>query len=245
MSGEKPDKSYEVESSQEHEPPAIRALDVCPNCGSNLGSIDSVVCLRCGFDLKTLKVIKTATGKAAEKKEEAAEEEEEAEPLVSPGRGDLWLPGLVAAAAIGVLAVAYLAGWGGLFGPEATIGFGTRVAGLVKMATRTAVWTLAGMGGLIVLAHMLKTRLGDRRLAAVRMLAVVGAVSLATMINIPSQGLEWAVQLALQAAGFVAVSMGFFGLNVRDASTLLGVAVMAGVALLLVSSAVWWAAWPV
>ncbi len=239
--GEKPDKSYKLESGEEQEPSSIRALDVCPNCGSPLGGIDAVVCLRCGFDLKTLKVIKVVTGEAAAPEAEA-EEEEEPELLTEPGRGELWLPGSLAAGALGLLSVCYLAGWGGLFGAEETAGFGVRVAGLVKMATRTATWTLAGVGGLYVLAHMLTARLGDVKLAATRVLAIVGVVSLAALISIPSQALEWSVQLALQAGGFVGLSMAFFGLNVRDASTLLGVAFMSVVALVLISAAVLWAA---
>jgi len=87
MSEEKPDKSYgldpvdetkpveaetppeqtdEPDDEPDPEPPAesshIKGLDVCPNCASPLGGVDAVVCLRCGFDMKTLKVIKVETG---------------------------------------------------------------------------------------------------------------------------------------------------------------------------------------
>ena len=45
--------------------PYVKTLDVCPNCGANLPSSDSLVCLRCGFNLKTLQVMATETGEAA------------------------------------------------------------------------------------------------------------------------------------------------------------------------------------
>jgi len=70
------------------EPPAVAALDVCPNCASPLGGVDIIVCMRCGFDMKSLKVIKTDT------KATAKPIEEEEQPILSePGTGDYWLHG--------------------------------------------------------------------------------------------------------------------------------------------------------
>ncbi len=63
------------------EPSAIKALDVCPNCGSPLGAVDVVVCMRCGFDLKSLKVIETEKGEVV-----VPEAPEEAPRSSSPAR---------------------------------------------------------------------------------------------------------------------------------------------------------------
>ena len=119
MADEKKDKSYGIEPDEEREaappspadvpeslppePDSIRALDVCPNCGSPLGGVDVVVCLRCGYDMKAMKVIKTDTkGTAAEP------QEQDSGVLVEAGLGDLWLPAAMAVAGLGLLGAGYL-----------------------------------------------------------------------------------------------------------------------------------------
>ncbi|MHC4274449.1 MAG: hypothetical protein ACYSUR_12390, partial [Planctomycetota bacterium] len=175
MNAEKKDKQYGLEPQEpdsgsapeaapkapvpppSEEPPAVAALDVCPNCGSPLGGVDIVVCLRCGFDMKSLKVIETDTkGKVA-----AKPDEEEPPVLSEPGTGDYWLPWAMAAGGLGLLAIGYLWGAGGLFPGEEAVGFGVRAVGLLKMLVKTAVLALAGFGGLFVLAHMVSAQLGD------------------------------------------------------------------------------------
>lgn len=222
---------------------SIRALDVCPNCASPLSGPDAVVCLRCGFDLKSLKVIKTAKG-TKEVVPEQDDEAAEAPPLVTPGAGDLWAPAAIAIASLLLLCFGYMAGWGGLFGGEDVPGFGQRAAGLAKMLARTAVWTGAGFGGLWILASMLSARLGDLKLGAVRILAIVSAVSLVAVIGFDSRALEWTLQLVLQAGAFVGLSMALFRLSARDAATLLGFTVMLVVVLALMAAMVLWAAPP-
>jgi hypothetical protein len=116
MTAEKKDKQYDLEPREPdaepapearprppqapeiEESPAVRALDVCPNCGSPLGGVDVVVCLRCGFDLKSLKVIETETGGTA-----APEAEKQEDRVLSePGTGDYWLPWAMAAIGLGL-----------------------------------------------------------------------------------------------------------------------------------------------
>src|SRR5687768_17541375 len=82
---------------------SVKELDVCPNCGASMRGTDALVCLRCGFDLKTMRVVKTEVG-------EAVEPVAEAPPLVRPGMGDLWLPAVIAAACGGFLLICYMAG---------------------------------------------------------------------------------------------------------------------------------------
>ncbi|MCZ6445243.1 MAG: hypothetical protein O6758_03555, partial [Planctomycetota bacterium] len=70
----------EAESSAGQTESSVKALDTCPNCGASMAATDTLLCLRCGFDLKTLKVIKTVTGEAA-KVEQLEQEDEEAPPI--------------------------------------------------------------------------------------------------------------------------------------------------------------------
>ncbi|MHC4978658.1 MAG: hypothetical protein ACYTGT_06485 [Planctomycetota bacterium] len=257
MTAEKKDKQYDLEPHEPdperapeaapkapkppdiEEPPAVAALDVCPNCGSPLGGVDIVVCMRCGFDMKSLKVIETETKGTAKP---AAEEEQ---PVLSePGTGDYWLPWAMAGAGLGLLAIGYLWGAGGLFGGEEAVGFGARAVGLLKMLVKTAVLALAGFGGLHALAHMVSAQLGDAKLAAVRMLGITAAIGLLAFFNLKSAGAEWTVESVTQALAFLGLTMLLFRLSVRDAATLLGVTIIAVVLLLLVSAAVQWAIIP-
>ena len=220
------------------EPDSIRALDICPNCGSTLPSIDAVVCLRCGFDFKTLKVIRTDTAGTVEPEVEP----EEKPPLCGPGAGDLWLPWAMAGVSLGLLTVGYLAGAGGLIGDagEEAVGFGVRLAGVLKMLVRTGLLALAGVAGLLLVAQILVAPLGNVKLAAVRMVGIFAAVSLLTFFNVQSNSLEWTIEAVCQAVAFVGLAMVLFQLSLRDAATLLGVTVCAVIGLLLTAALVMW-----
>ena len=272
MSDEKPDKSYGLEPQDEEtvpaasgapaetpaeqtntggddqpapDPPAetshIKALDVCPNCASPLGGVDTIVCLRCGFDMKTLKVIKVETGETTIPD---ADEPEQAEPLCVPGVGGMGLPAVMAGASLVLLTMGYLSGARGLFTVPAdeTVGLGAGLGGLTGMLVRTGGLTLAGMGGLSVLAHMIDRRVGDMKLAAVRLLGIFAALGLLTFFNLESSALEWTMEAIFQAVIFVGLASVLFRLGIRDAATLMGVTVFSVIILLLVSALVLWSA---
>ena len=271
MSKKKPDKSYGLDPSNDEESPPkstpddtvpeqideggddlaepdppeesshIKALDVCPNCASPLGGVDAVVCLRCGFDMKTLKVLEVKTGETATPE---TDESEKGEPLCVQGVGGVGLPAAMAIVSLVLLAIGYLFGARGLFAVpvEETVGFNARVGGLLGMLVRTGGLTLAGMGGLSVLSHMLDRRLGDMQLAAVRLLGIFAALGLLTFFNLESSALEWTMESIFQAVIFVGLASVFFGLSIRDAATLMGVTVFSVIILLLGSALVLWAA---
>jgi hypothetical protein len=232
---DQPDPDPPAESSH------IKALDVCPNCASPLGGVDAVVCLRCGFDMKTLKVLEVKTGETVAPD---TDESEESEPLCVQGVGGVGLPAAMAIVSLVLLAIGYLFGARGLFDVpvEETVGFNARVGGLLGMFVRTGGLTLAGLGGLSVLSHMFDRRLGDMQLAAVRLLGIFAALGLLTFFNLESSALEWTMESIFQAVIFVGLASVFFGLNVREAATLMGVTVFSVIILLLGSALVLWAA---
>lgn len=222
------------------DPDAIKALDVCPNCGSPLGGVDAVVCLRCGFDLKTLKVIKVETGETTAPDDQ--DEPAAAEPLSGPGLGGSALPAGIAAVSLVLLALGYLFAARGLVGgsAEEAVGFGTRLGGMLRMLVRTGGLALAGMGGLSVLSHMLDRPFGDLRLAAIRMLGIFAALGLVTFFNIESVRLEGILEAVFQAILFVGIGLVMFRLTIRDAATLMGVTAFSVIILLLLSWLVLW-----
>ena len=76
----KPVEAYDVEAAP---PPkdAPRLADLkCPNCGAERDDEHELLCLRCGYNMVTLKVEKTKTGDA----EVVPEEGEDGEPREAP-----------------------------------------------------------------------------------------------------------------------------------------------------------------
>jgi hypothetical protein len=224
------------------EPAAIKALDVCPNCGSPMPSVSDVLCLRCGFNTRTLRVEKTASGKDArrppsgepqDEQEEAAAEE--AEPLCRAGRGDMVLPGIIAAVGALVLAICYLSGAGGLFGVEEGVTLLQRLGAAGAGLLRIVVLTGCGLAGVVFLARFVhETTVGDLALAALRVAAIVAAAQLVLLFKAPA-ALEFPVQFLVQMAVGLALAMYFFSLDVRDAA-LATLATVAGFLVLLVVS---------
>ncbi len=237
---EKNTPTGDAESSAGQTESSVKALDTCPNCGASMAGSDTLLCLRCGFDLKTLKVIKTVTGETA-KVEQDEQEDEEAPPISAPGRGELWLPGAVAIASLLILSIGYLSAAGGLFADGEEISVGERLVGVLKLLVGTAVLSLSGLGGLFVMATILQRPLGDVKLAAVRMLGIVAAIALLRFMNVESAAWERTFEFVSQAVAFIGLAMAMFRLGVRDAATVLGVTVLAVVGLLMVSQLVLWA----
>ncbi|MHC4106720.1 MAG: zinc ribbon domain-containing protein [Planctomycetota bacterium] len=220
---------------------SVRSLDVCPNCGANMAS-GVVVCLRCGYDLKSLKVLKTVSGGTVE-----APEPEEAEvqpPLCEAGRGDLWLPASVAVVCGLLLAIGYLMGADGLYAATgeageraaATPGLGTRLLALIQFVCLVVILAACGLGALGVLARLLERALGDLKLASVRIVGAVTAARLVTLVDIGVRSLEWVVEGLVQMVVFFLLATFLLRLKPRDGLVLT-------VATVVMFIAVWLGAW--
>jgi hypothetical protein len=242
MSEDRAKPHYQVEPAAD-EPADIHALDVCPKCGASLPDITTLVCLRCGFDLKTMKAIDTKVGVEA-----AAEEVGNGKraPLAAPGRGDRWLPLALAGASVLVLVIGFLAGADGLFAGVEPARATRRLLGLSRAVMQIALLTVAGAGALVAMARLLGTTLGDVRLAAARMLGIIAVLALARFLNLNSDALEWSFETLIQAAAFIGLTMVCFALDVREALTMLGLLVVALAVLMAIASLTLWAlAWEV
>ncbi len=219
---------------------SVKSLDVCPNCGANMAT-GVVVCLRCGYDLKSLKVLETVSGGTVEAPQpEEAEEAEAQPPLCEAGRGDLWLPASVAVVCGLLLAIGYLLGADGLYPTTGeageTPGLGARFVALIQFLCRLVILTACGFGALAVLARLLERKLGDLKLASVRIVGVVTAARLMTFVDIAVRSLEWAVEGLLQMVVFFLLARFLFRLTARDGLVLT-------VATVVMFVAVWLGAW--
>jgi hypothetical protein len=233
---------FQLEDAASSAESHIQSLDVCPNCGSPMPDAKTLVCLRCGFDMKRLEVIKTKTGETTI--EDPKDKPEKAPPLCRAGRGDLWLPGVLAAIAVTLLLLGYLAGATSLF-PRATadpVPMGMRFTGLLRSGLLILIWALCGIGGLTFLGRLLERPFGDLKLAAIRMIGITAVMRLMMYVHIGPPLVDWPLQAVLQAAVFYVLLLALFGLTVRDAATTLLATLISFVMLWIAALAVNWAA---
>ncbi|MDY7110148.1 MAG: hypothetical protein SYC29_16075 [Planctomycetota bacterium] len=223
----------------------MHALDVCPNCGSTMRGPDTLVCMRCGFDLKTMKVIETKMG------ETTADEEgkPKRDPLVREGPGDRWLPLTLAIIGGVILLIGQLAGAAGLFpelrsgleeGETLTIPWAARWEGAGQLPVFIGLWTMCGFGALIVGAWLFGRPLGHVGLAALRMLGIVAIARCVGFISIPLRLGEFLLESLLAGAAFFALTVLLFRMKPRDAGTVLVVTIVLFLALFVIGHLVTW-----
>jgi hypothetical protein len=202
------------------EPSPRKVDEVCPNCGRPRPDRTEMLCLECGYNMRTLRVERTHAGKPQEIDDEEPEGEPEPVFLSRPGRGNLILPGAAAAAAGAILLFGVLFGVEGLFpdhprvsdGAVDPITFVERMEGLGRALVLALVWFGCGVGGLVALAGLNSARLGDVRLLAVRMAAVVLVTRLWSLLDA-----GWLVETPPQVATWVGLALFLFNLKPRDA----------------------------
>ncbi|MEE8153433.1 MAG: hypothetical protein V3T53_00570 [Phycisphaerales bacterium] len=225
-------------ASETEEPPksSVKALDVCPNCGATMREGNLLVCLRCGFDLKTLRVLETQTGQ--EIQEEDEEEAEPPEPLSQPGRGDFLVPSILAGISVLLISIGYLVGADGLFNLKSEDGFPIDPAAAqrfgqwgVYLAT-LVLGSLCGLAGVFVVARLNETTFGDWRLGSLRIVAIFATLWLAKFVDLGGGFVELSAEWILHAGIFVGLSMYFFRLTPRDGAT-------AGLSALLLAAVFW------
>jgi len=215
------EKHFEPEIEQDSD--YIHSLDICPNCGKSMGSTRNLICVHCGFDLKTMKVIQTAKGEVTvEEVEQTATERWQATPICPPGLGDFITPGVMAAVGFGVLLIGLLAGASGLY-PDPESG---RVRGVLAEVVISGMWIAAAAAAVKVLSILLERPAGDLRLTFARAAGIVALMRLATFMNLLSNSWEWVLQSALQLPIAAGLSLVLYKIKPRDAAILLGLAII-------------------
>ncbi len=230
-------------------PLPIETLDVCPNCGESMRDTDTLVCIKCGFDLKTLKVMETETGETMVTPEETGASATSGDPLARPWAVDPWAPLALAGLAVAILAVGYLTAQAGLF-DEAQITAGTdgvaevawkhRFVGLAQFPLLIGIWVLCGFGAFFTGGWMFARPRGDIAIAAARLLAIAATARLTSFISLPYPQLERLVEAGASAAVVFLLIMVAFRLKPRDSGVMLGLGVLAFLVLYSVSGVVAW-----
>lgn len=220
----------------------------CPNCGAPMPA-DALVCLRCGYDLKSLEAKRTRIEKPQEVDEEA--EAEKSGPVSRPGRGDLWLPLAMAAISGAALIIGYLVGAHGLYpgivattpqGQEVAISIGQRFLAVLQFLVLIGMMGVCGLAGLFLVAQAMQRPVGDMPLAVARMLGIVTAIRLVTFLQMPGpRWVEWLTESVIQAAAFIGLSILLYTLKPRNGAMMGVFALAALVALWLFARAMVWA----
>jgi hypothetical protein len=245
--GEKPapDRARPSEEADERSSSGVRALDVCPNCGSPMRGRDTLVCMRCGFDLKTMKVIETKTGATTVDEDEKAQRP----PLVKEGPGDPWLPLVLAIIGAAILLIGCLAGAPGLFphvratlaeGATLVISWDERWGAAARFPILILLWTMCGFGSLIAGAWLFGRPMGNVGLGALRMLGIVAIAHCVSFISFSWRLGEFLVESLLAAAVFFILTTLLFRVKPRDAATILVVTIVLFLALFVIGHVVTW-----
>jgi len=216
----------------------VSALDVCPSCGAKLRGDDTVLCLRCGFDLKTLEQRETETGVA-----ETPEPPADLTPIVRAHWTDrIVLPVIIGLAAVALIVAAII----GAPSVYRTVEAGVEIAGaerlqqVLRFPILVALWMACGIGGVLIGAWLTDRPPGDVRPMVVRLLAIVVLARLVTFFDASNAVLELTVELLGQAVVFLVLTMLLFRLRIRAAATLIGVQAALFVALYALAHLVAW-----
>jgi len=191
---------------------------VCPSCGAPLRGADALLCVRCGYDLRTLSPTETETPPAAEPPPEP-----DVDPIVAPGRGALWLPGALIVVGVGVMSWGLLSGHAGLFsvaGDEdavVEVAWRQRWMGLARFPVLLLLWSACGVAALAVTAWISARPFGDLRLAAARVAGIVAVASMVRFADLPSRLLEFPIETAGAALAYFALTRVLFRVTSREA----------------------------
>ena len=195
---EEPGDTYEIEEASAE--PASHPGAECDNCGSPRAEDGEPVCVPCGHDHKTGKVVGTKTGIANAPQQTAQD------PLVSNSAIRIWLG--IALVATLVLVVAWFAGWSSLFQRSDgkflaasgdytldTPRFVGRILGVIRWIVAGITLTLVGSLAMRITAMIASRPAGSWGSVCTRVALVVATSGLATLIPLEPMWLERIVQL--------------------------------------------------
>lgn len=215
-------------------PPHVQDLDVCPNCGASLAGESTVVCLRCGFDLRTLRAIETeaVSGSADDVAVDSADEPDEPdEPVAPTGRLRVSLSWVIAGLAGALLIAGLLAGVQALFPDVAPVAVGegeqarsvipwsARWIGALQFIATTVVWFGCAIAALVLFARLAERPIGTLIAAAAHTLAIVTAMQLSRFWDVPVRSLEWTTETATAVLVFLGLSLALLNVSRRDVLT--------------------------
>jgi len=216
------------------QPPPDHSLSEfsCPHCGAPMPGEETVVCLRCGFDLHAMEhrtTVTEPTGQSAEQTETMLEEEQLA-PISAPGRGGLWLPATLAVVTASILVIGFLAGARGLFitmSIDETITWPIRLVELLRFMINAILAGGCIAGALVFVAYVEERPVGRWDLLFARLAGIVFTMRLAMFIDVPDwTAVEWMIEACIRLVVFIGLSHVLFAIRWSRSALVAGIAVL-------------------
>lgn len=210
----------------------------CPNCGQPLPDDESIVCVKCGYDLRSTEIRATTVGKPVE--------QEPPPPPLTRERISWKVTLAVAGGALFVMVVAYLSGVTGLFPRENGLFLGesgerfeavrplpsARLFGMMTYIGQRMIFAASLAGAVLVQAHLRGLPAGNRRSMVAHSAAIASVSGLLLLTALPHPGVESGLELIGQGAVAALGYMTLFRFRPADAVVTLGIAVL-GVAIVI------------
>lgn len=216
----------------------------CPNCGAPMRDADQIVCLRCGFDMKSLKAGQTRIEQPSERDDDDDDDTDAeaallCDPALRGGMGGWKVPIVLAGLAATLIIIGYLAGASGLYA-EPDPSWGRRLATALRYVLFTGASTICGVIALYVVAHIDGQRLGDEKLAAARVLSMITLATLVMFVNFGMPSVEFSIEFVLAAAVLYGMSLLYFNVDFQTAGMWFGVFALTQVVLALLGPVLSW-----
>ncbi len=193
---------------------ASAAADRCPKCGAEMSSPDAVVCVKCGYDMRSNKPAKTEVG-AAKDGDEGDEAPAEATIFIEEDHIGWKIPLVIGAAAL--VSAATLAG------VQAEGGW---LRAVVRVLLYGPLQIGLGVGAVAITARLLEERVGRLELALGRMTLAIGLFYLFFMIGQTMNlhpAVQWMIGAGLGGAAYFLVVWLMFAIWPAVALMLAGV----------------------
>jgi len=254
----KPKDTAEAEAdAARSDDPAPNDLDVCPNCTAPMPNPDQLVCMRCGFDLRGMRVIETESTVEDVDPEPPSRREDD---ILRSGIPDSWLPPTLTIVPVIILLAFALGGWPGLFpafeAAQEAIGDGLNESARERWTLPAVPWTERGLAvlqlilgfivwigcatvGVLITAPLMGFGAADLRHVVQRVMAMVACAHLVLLLDLPRIA-ETVIELLLGLVLFTLLALLFFRMKPRDAGTLTGITLSLYVALFVGARVLVW-----
>jgi len=224
----------------ESEEPPQRSLDICPNCTADIDETMQMVCMNCGYNLRTMKVERTVAGVEERDPDEELDEHGRVKrpPLSPPGRGGTVLPLVIASGCAIALLAGLLAGHHGLFAAyvnaqdaepaSVVVGWATRFTGMLRYVVNTGTWAGVVLASLWLFARVMEQPLGEANLVLARAVGMACAMKLASLVPVTTQAIRFPLEMGGHFAILFGLAMAFLKMSPKTAGffTLMTIIVM-------------------
>ncbi len=218
--------TFDLDESDE---PPSRSLDICPNCTADIDETMQMVCMKCGYNLRTMQVEKTVAGVDERNIDDELDEHGRVKkpPLSPPGRGGTALPLVIASGCAIALLAGLLAGHHGLFAAyvnaqdaepaSVVVGWAARFTGMLRYLVNTATWAGVVLASLWLFARVMEQPLGIANLVLARAVGIACAMKIASLVPVTTQAIRFPLEIGGHFAILFVLAVALFKMSPKTA----------------------------